>query len=92
MGRDAICVNFSNEPDRYPYVKDGGALAARSWDELAQALDLSLAAERPESIDEERRRFLKRHAGASAEGRGAEALIERILALEKAPRENTNRP
>ena len=26
LGRKTICINFSSEPDKFPYVEDGGAL------------------------------------------------------------------
>lgn len=82
LGRAAICVNFSEEPDWYPYVEDGAALPARSESELAVRLNELLDDDREQGrMTTRRSEFLLRHAGPAAEGRAAEELADRIIAL-----------
>jgi hypothetical protein len=83
LGRGTICVNFSDEPDWYPYVADGGALRAKSESELALRLAELLEgdADAQERIVTGRMEFLRRHAGPAGEGRAAEELADRIEAL-----------
>jgi hypothetical protein len=89
LGKKAICVNLSGEPDRYPYVADGGALAGRSPEEVHASLEKALSDAEPVSEivggpderAEARRRFLTRHAGPSADGEGAATLARWIRDL-----------
>ena len=81
LGRKAICVNFSDEPDRYPYVADRGALGARSVQEIRAALNQLFSAEYQPEWEVQRQRFLQRHAGPAAEGRAAQTLVERVVSL-----------
>ena len=85
LGRPTICVNFSDEPDRYPYVSDGGSLGARREEELSDALDLLLSNDASEELAAGRQRFLRQHAGPSAEGLAAEALARSVLAVAGSP-------
>jgi hypothetical protein len=80
-GRRTICVNFSGEPDPYPYAADGGSLPARSPAELRMALDTVFAAESRARLEQDRQGFLKRHAGPGRDGRAAETLADRIVRL-----------
>jgi hypothetical protein len=79
LGRRTICVNFSDEPDRYPYVADGGSLSAQNADQLRQAVDRAIALDAQADWESGRRRFLLRHAGASAAGEAAETLARTLL-------------
>ena len=81
LDRKTICVNFSDEPERYPYVADGGSLGARSEEQVGAALDRVFSDEFLADWDARRTRFLDRHAGPSAQGHAAETLAGRILAL-----------
>lgn len=81
LGRRTICVNFSGAPDRYPYVQDGASLPARSPQEVEQALDTVLSRRDVDHLEDERRRFLQRHAGPSATGGAGAALASKILDL-----------
>lgn len=71
MGRRTVCVNFSQESDWYPYVADGGAIGARSEQELQAAVSKALDGGADEQWQADRLRFLARHAGASSEGQSA---------------------
>jgi hypothetical protein len=77
LGRGAICVNFSDEPDRYPYVADGGALAARDAAQVKQTVEEMLTGD-ADALAEGRRRFALRHAGPTAKGQGAQALASLV--------------
>ncbi len=79
LGRAGICVNFSDEPDRYPYVADGGALSARNAGQVAIAIDQALSA--PDTLADGRRRFITRHAGPTATGEGAHAVVSLVNEL-----------
>lgn len=81
LGRKAICVNFSDEPDRYPYVADGGALGAGSVEEIRAALDRLFSAEHQPELEVQRQHFLQRHAGPAVESRSAKTLAERVISL-----------
>ncbi len=81
LGRKAICANFSEEPDRYPYSRDGGALAARSEPQMRESLEHIFREDRAEDLAGRREEFLRQHAGPSAEGRAAETLAGLVLAL-----------
>ena len=81
LGRRAISVNLSGEPDWYPYVQDGGALPARTVEELETSLGHSLNDPMSPLEQQRRREFLARHAGPAAEGKAADTLAKRILEL-----------
>ncbi len=74
LGRGAICANFSDEPDRYPYVADGGALPARDATQMKHAVDEVLAGDLA-SMEQGRQRFIARHVGSTARGEGAAAIV-----------------
>lgn len=78
-GRETICVNFSTEPDRYPYVADGGSLGATNAAEMHAALALALDGEQRAGREAQRRAFLQRHVGPTADGRAAATLAEYVL-------------
>ena len=84
-GRHTICVNFSSQPDPYPYARDGGSLPARSGGELLRALDLAFDPAAQQRLEQDRQRFLVRHAGPSAEGQGADTLAGYVLSLSGTP-------
>jgi surface carbohydrate biosynthesis protein (TIGR04326 family) len=75
-GRETICVNFSTEPDRYPYVAEGGSLGARNSIELREALDVAVRGSRLDARAAERREFLRRHVGPTADGQAAAMLAD----------------
>ncbi len=78
-GRATVMVNFSGEPDRYPYASFGGAIAARNPAELAMATKQALKdAESPKTA-QARADFLRRHCGATIDGRAAETLADHIV-------------
>ena len=78
IGKPTICINYSEEPDRYPYVNNGASISARSKNELQTALQhcLFINSERP-TID--RIRFLDYHAGPSKFGKASEVLTSKII-------------
>lgn len=79
LGRRTICINFSTEPDRYPYVAEGGSLGATNaaglHGAIAAALDPRLAAQHETA----RRQFLERHLGPTVDGRAASAFVDLVL-------------
>lgn|GEM_PF-3022033 len=83
--RATIMVNFTEEPDRYPYAEDGAALPARSPAELARALERLLADANSPEVMVSRKRFLARHAGPTVEGRAARTLAQHILQSHEEP-------
>ena len=78
LGRTTICVNFSDEEYRYPYVADGGSLPARSDEEMRIALDKALSGASDAELAAGRERFLERHLGPTAKGQAANALADAI--------------
>jgi surface carbohydrate biosynthesis protein (TIGR04326 family) len=85
LGRDAICVNFSDEPDRYPYVADGGALSARTPEQVGDAVAQSLAGDA--ALAQGRARFVAHHAGRTATGQGSEAIATLVKTCAHAVKE-----
>ena len=81
LGRTTICVNFSDEEDRYPYVADGGSLAAGNDAQMHEALAAALSGEGDAELAAGRQRFLHRHLGPSTEGQGAQTLTDLIERL-----------
>jgi len=81
LGKRTICVNFSDEPDRYPYVANGGSLPARNAKQMAESMRLALSDEAADQLEVDRRRFLAYHAGPTAQGKAAETMAARILSL-----------
>lgn len=79
LGRRTICINFSTEPDRYPYATEGGSLGAKNGQELADALDAVLDPQRAQQLSTDRARFLARHVGPSADGQAAEVFVRMVL-------------
>jgi hypothetical protein len=79
LGKPTICVNFSDEPDRYPYVADGASLPARSCEEMRTSLDVILSKRCDQELVERRRAFLGRHAGPTADGRGTSRLVDHVI-------------
>ncbi len=78
-GRPTISVNLWGEPDRYPYVAEGGSLGARSAEEIHTAIEQIRTTEASAALDLARRRFLEYHLGPTATGRGAEALADMVV-------------
>jgi surface carbohydrate biosynthesis protein (TIGR04326 family) len=77
LGRRTICINFSNEPDRYPYVEEGGSLGAKNAEQLSSAIQTAL--DRRSEDDADRERFLVRHLGPSIQGQAASAFVQLVL-------------
>ena len=80
-GRPTICVNFSNEPDGYPYVEDGASLPARTASELRASLDRALRPADPGGGQSTRAAFLHKHAGPTAVGQAAATFAQRLRTL-----------
>jgi UDP-N-acetylglucosamine 2-epimerase len=78
LGRRTICINFSNEPDRYPYVAEGGSLGASSAAELRSAIAAALDPELADEQNAARRRFLSRHVGPTVDGQAARVFTESV--------------
>jgi hypothetical protein len=91
-GRCTICVNFSAEPDPYPYAADGGSLSARTPMELRQALERAFAPDAQAQLHRDRDRFLARHAGPAAEGMAAATLARYVVELGASPRDVRQHP
>jgi hypothetical protein len=85
VGTPSICVNFSGEPDWYPYVEEGGSLPARSVEELMRSMARALEAGSDGDSGRDRLTFLTRHAGPAKDGRAAITLAERIAELCQRP-------
>ncbi len=81
LGRMTICVNLSDETDRYPYVANGGSLGAGSEEKLHAAMARAFSQQAQHELEAGRQRFLERHAGPMAEGRAAETLAKLIVSL-----------
>ena len=76
LNRTTVCVNFSDEPDRYPYVEDGASLPGRTVEELKSSLQQALSEDCRGDFQRRRQDFLHRHAGPTTEGAGASTLVE----------------
>ena len=85
VGTPSICVNFSGEPDWYPYVEEGGSLPARSVEELTRSMARALEVGSDGDSGRDRLTFLTRHAGPAKDGRAAMTLAERIAELCQRP-------
>jgi surface carbohydrate biosynthesis protein (TIGR04326 family) len=81
IGRPTICLNFSGQPDRYPYVEEGVSLSARGVGELKASLAGVLGEPGARACEDRRRAFLTRHVGPTTEGRGAVTLAQRVADL-----------
>ncbi len=81
LGRRAICANFSAEPDRYPYVADGGAIGAHTPEEMRAALREVFSPDHQAELKVRQAKFLQRHVGPAREGRAAKVLAEMIWKL-----------
>ncbi|MGC1273662.1 MAG: CDP-glycerol glycerophosphotransferase family protein [Planctomycetaceae bacterium] len=81
LGRPAVCLNFSDEPDWYPYVDDGAALPGRTGEQVRWALKVALSGERDAELARNREKFLRRHAGPATDGQAADRLARSILAI-----------
>jgi hypothetical protein len=80
-GKSALSVNFTHEPERYPYVADGGALPGRTPEEVAASLTRALDPACRRELGARREAFLRRHMGPTSTGRGAVELAGRIVEL-----------
>jgi hypothetical protein len=80
-GRPAVCLNFSGEPDRYPYVDHGGALPGRTPEQLHRSLERALEGDANGELERAREQFLQRHVGPARRGQAAEELARRVLEL-----------
>lgn len=78
-GKATICANFRDEPDRYPYVADGGSLGARNLAEMGVALEQLRDPEKAHAVHARRAEFLERHLGPTAEGRSAAVFARMIV-------------
>ena len=81
LGKPTICLNFSGQPDRYPYVDEGVSLPARTADELKRSLAAVLAPSGGGTSEQRRMAFLRRHVGPTSEGRGALTFARRVADL-----------
>ncbi|MBX3441623.1 MAG: hypothetical protein KF774_04390 [Planctomyces sp.] len=76
-GKRTVCLNFSTEPDWYPYAEEGPSLAARSREEIGMALDEALRQADDRGRDR-REAFLLNHVGPTLNGRGTRTFIEQL--------------
>jgi surface carbohydrate biosynthesis protein (TIGR04326 family) len=81
LGRPTICLNFSGQPDRYPYVEDGVSLPARSADELKRSVAQVLSPSGAHICEDRRQAFLRRHVGPTTDGLGALTFARRVADL-----------
>ena len=81
LGRGTICVNFSDEPDRYPYVASGGSVPARDAAQMRDAIATVLSPDYVEHRAAGRAKFLAHHAGPGATGQAARTLAELVVVL-----------
>jgi hypothetical protein len=82
LGRETICVNFSDAPDAYPYVADGASLPARSEPQLADSFEQVLGAINADGQSRtQRARFLERHLGPTSHGQGAATFAAQLVQL-----------
>jgi len=80
MNRKTICVNFSDEPDLYPYSQEGPSLPAKSKQELTEALE-KIFEMNQEVHEQKRHEFLQRHLGPTDNGKASDTLAEKIIEL-----------
>lgn len=78
-GRPTICTNFSDEPQRYPYVSEGGSLGADSPESVRAALARLRDGAADLRWSHLRQQFLLRHLGPTAHGAAA-ATTARLIA------------
>jgi hypothetical protein len=81
LGRATICVNFSDEPDRYPYVASGGSVPARNAEQMQEAIAKVLSPEHDEALRAGRARFLAKHAGPGATGQAGRTLSDMVIEM-----------
>lgn len=74
LGKAALCLNYSTDPDWYPFTESGGAIGVSNRKELLAAISGVKRFSRSGDQDRDRERFLRRHAGPTAEGKGGEAF------------------
>lgn len=79
--RPAICLNFSDEADWYPYVADGAALPARTGEQVRWALKTVFSGEAKAKLALRRDQFLRLHAGPAAHGQASDLLARAILKI-----------
>lgn len=77
-GKPTVCLNFSSEPNQYPYVEEGVSFSVRRTEEMEAVLQ-QLRFFRPDETWHERRmRFLNRHLGPAAVGQAAQEFTARL--------------
>ncbi len=81
LGRKTICVNFSDEPDRFPFVADGGSLPGNSTEQISESLEKLLDPGFQEEFKKRRESFLERHVGPTVTGSAAHTLSSLIVDL-----------
>ena len=81
LGRGMICANFSDEPDRYPYVESGGSVPARDAAQMREAIETVLSPDYAEQQPAGQARFLARHAGPGVIGQAGRTLADLAIAM-----------
>jgi len=81
IGKEALCVNFSDEEDRYPYVKDGAALPGRNLEEIETSLKYMLQHENKKELEAKRKSFLNRHISKCSTDDTVSDISQRLFSL-----------
>ena len=81
LGRKTICVNFSDEEDRFPFVADGGSLPGRSTEQIEDSLEKLLNPEFQSEFEAAREKFLQYHVGPTASGTASLTLTSILREL-----------
>jgi hypothetical protein len=84
-GTPTVCVNFSTEPDYYPYVEEGVSLGAHRPDDVGPLLESLRSGRLKGAWQEKRAQFLERHLGPATHGRAAELLADRLRRMVGGP-------
>ncbi|MFI5212915.1 MAG: CDP-glycerol glycerophosphotransferase family protein [Gemmatimonadales bacterium] len=82
LGKPLMIVNFTGQPDAFPYVAEGVAAGAYRPEDVGPLVERLAGAGSPAVAEPIRQAFLRRHA-AGGDGRAAErvvALAEKLLA------------
>jgi len=90
VGKLVLTVNLGGGRDQYPYAEEGGAVAARSCEEILPVLRRLLTDQvTRQRLAQSRRRFIERHVGP-ADGRATERIA--AIIAERAARDTPQPP
>lgn len=83
-GKLTVCLNFTTEPDYYPYVEDGVSLGVRRPEEMGPVLKHLRSFQPDENWHGRRMRFLERHLGPAATGKAAAVFTAHLREIVQA--------